>query len=1320
MNVLNFISSIPSEQTIPINIESNGNVCDGFTKFEWDAINILGMSIYVGYTDTLNTYHILNAKTAQISTQYKDLDIIIRYNGELIEACHILDNLQLWVKVYCNQPSEFVSMNLSQMFEINVWTKLPNETNLIPEILNVKEEFFNENDENVLKIFWKEVSGAVKYRIYFGLNVLDFEDLPYTDIFSTPQNCKVLYAINADLLSPNANYAIIIEAYNSNNILLGTSNKVIYKTCQLDCYGEPLNLFTHSLNLLESNYNAFPGSGYQIYIPVGNVNRYILKYRIQYRIKGSEEWINWEFDIPVNDIPMVLRLDDATPDSVYELRTLGLCMTGEWFAGAVIEVIVPGKPLNIEPIKVICTNACLGIDPNTIEVQFTSCCLLVEWEGVDEAKKYIIEWRRKGSLNWERGYSYETTFEIETYNNKGIESNTEYEIRIGVDCGNNISGFSLRKVVKTPTIDLPNLTPVLCLKPKFSVAKHGLNGIKITILDFENGEYTLRWKANNSAQWTYLNIYNSEYILNNLSLSLLYDISLNKKCCQYGGIYSDWTNTQITLAGGQCLAPSNTTYVIENNVLTINWVNNVSGNTNVLIQVVNQNDDIFEQIYQTTNNNYTIGLESNWVGIRYQLWINCGNINSDVLISDWITIRQNNICNAPCIQYATLIDINYGLNKTLYNFGISMVFNEFLYIYKFDLIDGNGIVIAEGNEHTAFIQNGEFFNAEGPIVPNFNNVVKNIRFTIKTKCSNSISNSVSLIFKNPYYGENGEIINCFAPTLILSLTNNNSAIYWTYQPVNGAIDYIVQYSLLGVDTWITITQNIITGVVPGNTYLVRIRSRCGQSIYSEWNTQQISIPPISNIQCLLPEYTIETFNTQVKVDFIWRIDLDTIILTLLSVDMLTIKSVSFNNATSTNYIFTNLNPDTDYFLIISGLCDNGLLKDSEPIPIKTTNEPVICPDINNFNYTITSNDINLVWTLTTPVNPDTIINYTLQWSYNNQNFEQILNSNLLTWTIFNLPRQIPIQIKLKVNCVLSQNLFKQISVTIPELICLNNDINPTTGLITNSPGGEIRLNWNNPNNLKFEIKWWLKSEPNNINTTIVTTNTLLLTGLVPNVLYDFRFIKYCDVDVTAPELPYNDVLSTPVPQTNCPYPITGLEIIDTTCSTIQVRWNKANIAISYIELRWSKLGDNEWTIIQLDKNEQYYTLENLDEDTTYVITLYSICPNLTYSLPISIEEKTKPEECVDCDSGMVVAQVKNNNIEIVWQNVGQWNKFKLQYGYNMYGNDTWITKTVIGKMYIIPNAPYFSGKTLEIKITTLGTCCDHGYNWTKTIMFHVQ
>lgn len=1309
-----------SSHTVQFDLNKNQNVCDGMVSFSHSSIEIPGITIYTSYKDFMGDTIKTPINKSKIPSQYREIDIIFNYNGEIPKRCHIVDDIQIWATIDCSSSQDVSSVVISETYTLELKSYEEGVSNPQPHILHLKENFNQLGEEDSIEIYWREVPNACKYNVRWSKKKTQFSETKKIEVESR-DFCQNYYIYENPNLESNEIYFFKVEALDCMDNIISISPLLKYKTCQYDCYGEDLNLCLFIDSPQFYDYDILNGNGYTVIIPFAMANLNISEYRLRYRINGSSDWIEHE-ESPIDecDIPYYIEMSNLVPDSVYDFQIIAKCTTGEYFLGPIETVIVPPIPEDIINMDFIYTVPCHEIDSNSISYAIHKNKITLSWAEQENVERYIIEYKEESKDTYEKAIAYTNEITLTKYFGLPLKGNTTYDIRIQLDCGYNYSAYS--HTIKATTGECNNYTGrvIECLAPEFNIYPDTENSIIVNLLNFESevDEYTVRWRADGSENWNYVRLRDKQTRINNLAIGRLYEVSVNRRCFDMGSILSEWSNSQFVMTNqSECVLPRNVQHSTDDNNLYLFWSENDNFKVKVNFIVILDNDDVINVVerreFVTT---IEFALENNYKAIKYELATECDNgITSGSYISDWIVLKDISTlpCNAPVINKFEIGEIKNSTEKAYYKVNLQTIITKNDYEYYIEGFDKNGSKLLVGNVRTLVAENGKDFIVEGPYINNYHSRIKNAKLYVRTVCNSQTSSEwEDVTITNPDFNDTPQADVCNPPSLELEIRNDGQSIYWDIDPVEGAIAYETQYRVKNAGEWTTLgTNQLIGGIVPGNVYEFRTRSICINNNISVWSREEIGAPgDVLTCSNVLVNY--DSYSEKIRVNWTWEREHYKVHLILNNENGVEVEEVSLINPDGNTYTFEGLKSSSTYELHVASICDNGLVTNQPPITIKTMDLVVDCPTLTMFEYQIiNTNSLNFNWTLDSPQNPDDIATFSLEWTYKGKTYQQNIDKDLREYTLSELPLDVNIDATLTVVCLNSGPSSSESinGIVIPNLTCSNADINPIANEISDSNGGEILISWNNANDDIFIIKWHPSGNPNNAMEIETGGNSYLFTGLVPNQLYDLEVIKKCDEGVLSTPLELNNVRATAVPVFECAYTIDSLALLSRGHDFIELTWNVESSMIKEIELRYSEVKASgwEWETIVLPSTMMTYKIQNLKEDTKYRFELSSVCNNDAVSVPSIIDEMTDKKECYIGEN--LTIYIQGNSIVIEWSKMSNNNRYKVLYKFE---NDAdWTVKNIVGNNYKMPSANLHKGKKIYVKVQALGKCCDPGYDW---------
>jgi len=240
------------------------------------------------------------------------------------------------------------------------------------------------------------------------------------------------------------------------------------------------------------------------------------------------------------------------------------------------------------------------------------------------------------------------------------------------------------------------------------------------------------------------------------------------------------------------------------------------------------------------------------------------------------------------------------------------------------------------------------------------------------------------------------------------------------------------------------------------------------------------------------------------------------------------------------------------------------------------------------------------------------------------------------------------------------------------------------------------LRWSNISGaLKYIVSYRRFNTPNFI-TTEVTADSLRLTNLVSNTVYEFRVKTVCKVGDTS-AVSANVAFPT-LPTNPCNAP--ALRSSSTTSTKITFRWIAINNAIGY-EVLFRKTSEVNFTTVQVNSGTiDSLVLANLTAGTQYAVKIRTKCSSGTSEFTPEVIIETLSSD--PCNAPTNISVSPNINSAVV-----NWTSVQGAIGYvvayrRVGGNGDWETETVLdpnATNFTIPNL--FSNTDYETIVQTL-------------------
>ncbi|XP_031414964.1 fibronectin 1b isoform X2 [Clupea harengus] len=160
-----------------------------------------------------------------------------------------------------------------------------------------------------------------------------------------------------------------------------------------------------------------------------------------------------------------------------------------------------------------------------------------------------------------------------------------------------------------------------------------------------------------------------------------------------------------------------------------------------------------------------------------------------------------------------------------------------------------------------------------------------------------------------------------------------------------------------------------------------------------------------------------------------------------------------------------------------------------------------------------------------------------------------------------------------------------------------------------------------------------------------TRNQFTLTNLLPETEYDIYIFAISGRDESQP-LEGRQTTVTEAP--------TGLEVTDSTPSTLTISWNHPPVTVRYYRITHGESGEQPTKEFTVPGTRSTATIENLQPDTEYTITVYAVTgrgDSPASSTPIYVTHRTNTiggRPYIPSPSSMDVTEVQDNAITVRW------------------------------------------------------------------------
>ncbi|XP_069769077.1 receptor-type tyrosine-protein phosphatase H-like [Narcine bancroftii] len=485
-----------------------------------------------------------------------------------------------------------------------------------------------------------------------------------------------------------------------------------------------------------------------------------------------------------------------------------------------------------------------------------------------------------------------------------------------------------------------------------------------------------------------------------------------------------------------------------------------------------------------------------------------------------------------------------------------------------------------------------------------------------------------------------------SPVFGLSLVNrttNSLGIKWTAPTDTRASDYkykITVASVAGGDSRTNYTSQdmtvfTVTNLDPGIQYKLSVESVTPEST--------LSIPEeVTNTTNPSPVFGLSLVNrTTNSLGIKWTAPTDT-----RASDYkykITVASVaggdSRTNYTSqdmTVFTVTNLDPGIQYKLSVESVTPESTLSIPEEVTNTTNPSPVFGLSLVNR----TTNSLGIKWTAPTDTRAsDYKYKITVASVAGGDSRTNYTSQDMTVFTVTNLDPGI--QYKLSVESVTPES-----TLSIPEEVTNTTNPSPVSSLsVVNRTTNSIQIKWTAPtdsraSDYKYRISVAsIAVEDSITNYTSQDVTVFTMTNLDPGIQYKLS------VESVTPE----STLSIPEEVTNTtnPSPVFGLSLVNRTTNSLGIKWTaptdtRASDYKYKITVASVAGGDSRTNYTSQDMT--VFTVTNLDPGIQYKLSVESVTPESTLSIPEEVTNTTNPSPV----SSLSVVNRTTNSIQIKW------------------------------------------------------------------------
>jgi len=205
----------------------------------------------------------------------------------------------------------------------------------------------------------------------------------------------------------------------------------------------------------------------------------------------------------------------------------------------------------------------------------------------------------------------------------------------------------------------------------------------------------------------------------------------------------------------------------------------------------------------------------------------------------------------------------------------------------------------------------------------------------------------------------------------------------------------------------------------------------------------------------------------------------------------------------------------------------------------------------------------------------------------------------------------------------------------------------------------------------------------------VPTNSLTLTGLMPDTDYEFDVESICDSGTSGYPQTFGTIewgtrFTTTLP---CPMP-ENLSVNNIEATTGDAMWDNVSVATSY-NVQYTYATGTTWTNAYSGTNTTA-TLTGLDPETDYDVQVQAVCNSLTSDWTAAFRFRT--EELCALTSNLAVTNITTTSADLSWDAVNNGSDYNIQYRSTVPAGGAWTTINNVSSPYTLtglsPNTDY--------------------------------
>ena len=549
---------------------------------------------------------------------------------------------------------------------------------------------------------------------------------------------------------------------------------------------------------------------------------------------------------------------------------------------------------------------------------------------------------------------------------------------------------------------------------------------------------------------------------------------------------------------------------------------------------------------------------------------------------------------------------------------------------------------------------------------------------VRSICCSQDTSDFSPIYRIRTFG-------CPTPTNLVVSNPTTTTLFGSWNASQNASFYQVQYRRIDLNSWQSI-NNILTpytsidNLLPGTTYVVRVRANCGYG-FTGWS----NLDTLATLTCVVPPNIVTGNATETTFRVTWN-----------HVNNATSYSVRYrqiglntwttvNNITDTFRVVTNLQVGTAYEVQVRATCGLGNSAWSNSSNI-TTLTCAVPPNIVTGNATETS--FRVTWN-----HVQNATSYSVRYRQVGLNSWTTVNNITDTFRVVtNLQVGTAYEIQVRATCTLGNSAWSN-SFNMSTLTC----VVPPSIVTDNATETTFRVTWDRVQNATSYSVRYRRPGLNSWTTVNNIIDTFrVVTGLLNGTDYEVQVRATCGLGTS--NWSNTDTIATVLCAT--PPDVTAGNSTET---SFDVVWNSI-VNANYYQLRYRSIGNNSWHTLS-NLIDTFRVVTGLTPGTSYELQVRSFCTSATsaWSTPDTIATRA----CV-APPVLTVTNITETQFTVQWTNVV--NATAYQVRYRKIGTSWRTVSNLINTSYTALNL--IPGEFYEVRVRAV---CNLGRSeWSNT------